>query len=166
MTHPSRSLSGRMSVGVQSGPTKLTATQTAALAAGSDRSGLYLGLYGLIDHNGKCFLDNRSAAAICVFNRSAAIYDLRVNEYTAKTNADLRRSLPRRALRLSAPRRAQSPTNERHRSARENLLPRQRRFSGFRSAFELSQWEACRFGCFRDPFSSSQQEPRPIGARP
>jgi len=30
MTHPSRSLSGQMSVGVQSDPTELTATQTAA----------------------------------------------------------------------------------------------------------------------------------------
>jgi len=44
MSHPSRWLSGRMSVGVQSGPTRVKATHTGRWAVGPRRNGLYFGL--------------------------------------------------------------------------------------------------------------------------
>src|SRR5262245_32066466 len=69
---PSRSLSGRMSVGVKSDPTELAATQTAAWPWGSRRSGLLFELCARPTIGSECdFLDNRwlwprkAGAAIC-----------------------------------------------------------------------------------------------------
>ena len=78
MSHPSRSLSGRMSVGVQSDPTELAATQIAAwpwVRAGVASNSETM---RLIDDKGESLFDTQSDAS-----------DLRVNEYTAYSRRQL-----------------------------------------------------------------------------